>query len=153
MGGMSIEGVTSGLAPQVVGTAPAAGGSRVDLARLGEPAGGPLLEQARGAGAALAAELGRAGDAVATARLEDAVLGFAREVRALHIGCPDVPATARERAVDAAVAAGARDAAALPSVGLDAVDRLVTVLDGAARALVDFPAPPLVGPAANTQGA
>ena len=150
---MSVEGLSSVGALQPSLPASGAGASSADLARLSEPAGGPLVVQARDTAQALAARLGRAGDAVATAKLEGAVLGFAREVRSLHVGQPDVPAVTRREAVDAALAAGAQDAAALPSVGLDAVDRLVTTLDGAARALGQQLGPPLVGQAPNTQGA
>lgn len=121
-------------------------GTAIDLARLGST-GASLVEQARDVGAALAAAFGHGDDSVATARLESAALDFAREARALHVGNPDTPAAERAGAIDAALAIGEASAAALSSVGFDAVDRAVTTLDAAAYALGDMQAPALHQPA------
>ena len=99
----------------------------------------------------LVAGLGRAGDTVAIARLEAATLDFARGVRALHIGCPDISSNDREAAVEAALAAGEQQATAMPSVGLDAVDRFVTVLDIATQMLGEPLAPALYQPTATNE--
>lgn len=123
-----------------------------DLGRLGDPARGPLLAQARDAGAALSASIDKAGDAVTTGRLEKAALGFAREVRAMTVGCPDLTPGAIVDAAQAALAAGARDADALPSIGLNEADRLGAMLDHAARALAATPTPLLYVPAAAGSG-
>lgn len=144
---MTIEGISgSGLGPQGIGGAPP-GAAASELVRLGAPAGGTLLEQVRAAAAGVAAAVGRGGDVLGSARVETALLGFAREVRALHIGCPDIPESARDLAVAAALAAGNRDADALPNIGFDAADRLVATLEGAARALSADLSPSLFPPA------
>lgn len=103
----------------------------------------PLREQAQSAGKLLAAGLRCAGDAVATGRLEAAALDFAREVRALHIGSPDVALANREHMINAALAVGQERAAALSSVGLNAVDRAAATLDIAAQTLGETLAPAL----------
>ena len=140
---MSIERVFPAITAATARTAAVGADLGARLGRLGLPEAGPLSTQAREAGSTIAAALGRGGEAVVTARLEQAALGFAREARALAIGCPDLPERERDGMVDAALAAGARHVAALPAVRLDDADRIVALLEGAARTLGEVPAPPL----------
>jgi hypothetical protein len=81
------------------------------------------------------------------ARLENATLDFAREVKALRIGAIDQPPTTIDAHIAAAVANGNSAAEALPQQ-FDAIDRVTTALSVAAQNISDTQSAPLI-PAAT----
>jgi hypothetical protein len=78
-----------------------------------------------------------------TARLENATLDFAREVKALRMGSLDQPKAAIEAQIEAAVAKGNFAADGLPTP-FDTLDRITTALSVAANTLSELSAAPLV---------
>jgi hypothetical protein len=125
-------------------SATANGAIFADLARASSMIEGPLAATVKGLSVRLATEAGGANDTIGGARLETAMLDFAREAKALRIGNPG----AATPVIDKALAAGMAKSVSLPEVGLNALDHATTVFAEAARNLAATPAAPLYDRAA-----
>ncbi len=114
-----------------------------DVARAVGMIEGALATTVKGLSAQFVTLSAGARDTIGATRLETAMLDFAREAKALRIGNP----SAATSLIDEALAAGVGKSAALPEVGLKALDHATTVFAEAARSLAKTPAAPLYDPA------
>jgi hypothetical protein len=114
-----------------------------DVASAAAGITGPLGATVNDYSKALSAALGGANDRVSSARLDGAMLDFAREAKALTIGNPDAAPGDLKAVIDSATEFGEAKVNALPDVGFTALDRAVTFFSEAAQALSSQPSLPL----------